>query len=72
MLTGHATVESAVDGLKSGATDYLMKPANIEELITKVEEAYEKRQRLEEKIRAAQMRRFMKSPRAILKESDTL
>lgn len=26
MLTGHATVESAVDGLKSGATDYVMKP----------------------------------------------
>lgn len=72
MLTGHATVESAVDGLKSGATDYLMKPTDIEELIKKVEEAYEKRQRLEEKIRAAQMRRFMKSPRTILKKSDIL
>ena len=70
MLTGHATVESAVDGLKSGATDYLMKPTDIEELMKKVDEAYEKRQRHEEKIRAAQMRRFMKSPRAILKESD--
>ena len=33
MLTGHATVESAIDGLKSGATDYLMKPADIDELI---------------------------------------
>ena len=33
MLTGHATVESAEDGLKSGATDYLMKPADINELI---------------------------------------
>ena len=54
MLTGHATVESAVEGLKSGATDYLMKPADIEELIGKAEEAFEKRERLEEKIRAAQ------------------
>jgi len=72
MLTGHATVESAVDGLKSGATDYLMKPTDIEELMTKVQEAYEKRQRVEAKIRAAQTRRFMKSPRAILKESDIL
>ena len=32
MLTGHATVESAVDGLKSGAADYLMKPIDIGEI----------------------------------------
>lgn len=69
MLTGHATVESAVDGLKSGATDYLMKPADIEELIAKAGEAFEKRMRLEEKIRMAQSRRFMKSPREILREN---
>ncbi|MBW2010158.1 MAG: response regulator [Deltaproteobacteria bacterium] len=68
MLTGHATVESAVDGLKSGATDYLMKPADIDELIGKAEEAFAKRQRLEEKIRMAQSRQFMKSPREIIKE----
>jgi DNA-binding NtrC family response regulator len=70
MLTGHATVESAVDGLKSGATDYLMKPADIDDLVGKAEEAFEKRQRVEEKIRVAQTRRFMKSPREILKESE--
>jgi len=69
MLTGHATVESAIDGLKSGATDYLMKPTGIEELLEKVEEAFEKRLRLEEKIRLAQTRKFMKSPREILRES---
>ncbi|QTA89560.1 sigma-54-dependent transcriptional regulator [Desulfonema magnum] len=70
MLTGHATVESAVDGLKSGATDYLMKPADIDDLIRKAEEAFEKRQKLEEKIRLAQSRKFMKSPREILKETN--
>jgi len=67
MLTGHATVESAVDGLQSGATDYLMKPANIEELVEKSEEAFEKRKKLEEKIRMAQAKRLMKSPREIIK-----
>ena len=67
MLTGHATVESAVDGLKSGAIDYLMKPADIEELIEKSEEAFEKRKRLEEKIRLAQAKRIMRSPREIIK-----
>ncbi len=70
MLTGHATVESAIDGLKSGATDYLMKPADIEELIQKAEEAFEKRQKMEQKIRMAQARKFMKSPREIIRETE--
>ena len=70
MLTGHATVESAVDGLKSGATDYLMKPTGPEELIEKAEEAFEKRRRLEEKIRLAQSKKFMKSPRDIIREAE--
>ncbi|MBW2604894.1 MAG: response regulator [Deltaproteobacteria bacterium] len=72
MLTGHATVESAIDGLKSGAIDYLMKPAYIEEIIEKAEAAFAKIQSLEEKIRVAQTRRFMKSPREILKSSGNL
>lgn len=70
MLTGHGTIESAVDGLKSGATDYLTKPTDIDELVRKAEEAFEKRQRLEEKIRVAQTRSFMKSPRQIVKETE--
>jgi DNA-binding NtrC family response regulator len=69
MLTGHATVESAVDGLKSGATDYLMKPTDIDELVAKAEEAYAKRKVLEEKIRVAQSRAVQKSPREILRET---
>jgi DNA-binding NtrC family response regulator len=69
MLTGHGTVESAVDGLKSGATDFLSKPADIDELLHKAEEAFEKRVRLEEKIRMAQTRKAMKSPRQIIKDA---
>ena len=70
MLTGHATAESAVEGLKSGAADYLMKPTHIDELIQKAQEAYEKRQRLEEKIRVLQMRTLSGSPRHIIRESE--
>jgi DNA-binding NtrC family response regulator len=69
MLTGHATVESAVDGLKSGATDYLMKPADIDEIVKKAEEAYAKRQVLEEKIRVAQARMAMRTPLEILRDT---
>ncbi len=70
MLTGHATVESAVDGLKAGAIDYLMKPADIDELIEKAGEAYARRQRIEEKIRVARIRTAMKSPRQIIADSE--
>ena len=70
MLTGHATVESAIDGLKSGATDYLMKPTEIDELIAKAREAFQKRLLLEEKIQLAQSRQYMKSPREILKQAE--
>jgi DNA-binding NtrC family response regulator len=70
MLTGHATVESAIDGLKSGATDYLMKPTEIDDLIAKAKEAFQKRQLLEEKILMAQSRQYMKSPREILKQAE--
>lgn len=56
MLTGHATVEAAVEGLMSGASDFLMKPVAIEELIDKVKEAFSKRQAMEAKIRDVQTR----------------
>jgi DNA-binding NtrC family response regulator len=70
MLTGHATVDSAIDGLKSGACDYLMKPADIDEILEKTTIAFENRQRLEEKIRIAQSKKYMRSPREILKDNN--
>jgi len=32
ILTGHGTVEGAVDAMKKGAFDYILKPVNLEEL----------------------------------------
>jgi DNA-binding NtrC family response regulator len=43
VLTGHATVESAVRTLKDGAYDFLTKPCNLEELETVTRKAFEKR-----------------------------
>ncbi len=54
MLTGHATVDSAIEGLRNGAFDYLMKPADLDQILEKALDAFEKRQRVEEKIRVAQ------------------
>jgi DNA-binding NtrC family response regulator len=43
MLTGHATVESAVECTKLGAFNYLEKPYNFEKLVEVIKEAYEVR-----------------------------
>jgi len=56
MLTGHATVESAIEGMKKGAFDYLMKPCDIDVLVGKVTEAAARKRRHEEKIIEAQIR----------------
>ena len=56
MLTGHATVESAIEGMKYGAYDYLMKPCEIEQLMLKVEEATKKKREHEEKIKEARVK----------------
>ena len=48
MLTGNATVATAVEAMKLGAFDYLMKPINIDELLYKIEDAYT-RKKLNEK-----------------------
>ncbi len=46
LLTGHATVESAVAALREGAHDYLMKPVATEELLRSLEAGLEKRERI--------------------------
>ena len=39
MLTGHSTIDSAIKAIKLGAHDYILKPIEIEELLTKIEKA---------------------------------
>ena len=56
MLTGHATVETAIDGMKLGAFDYLMKPCDIDALISKVREAIVKKKQHDEKIMEARIK----------------
>jgi DNA-binding NtrC family response regulator len=50
MLTGHASFDSAIEGMKLGAFDYLMKPVAIDDLIAKVEAAKNKRRQHQAKI----------------------
>src|ERR1051325_311785 len=50
MMTGHATVETALQAMKLGAYDYLTKPCHIRELEAIINKAYEKRQLRQENL----------------------
>jgi len=67
MLTGNATVETAIEGMKLGANDYLMKPCETEELVRKLDSAFKKKTEHEERIWAARAKEIISSPRTALK-----
>jgi DNA-binding NtrC family response regulator len=55
MLTGHASVEVAIEGMSLGAFDYLMKPVEIDDLVYKIQDAG-KRKTLHEKTEVTETR----------------
>ena len=60
LLTGHGSAETAVEGLKLGAFDYLMKPADFEEIQTKIALARKRKDEQEERIRQAEVRLLLR------------
>ena len=62
LLTGHASVETSIEGMKLGAFDYLLKPVKLEELLTKMAEAFEKKDVHDQKIRKAKLRELIRFP----------
>jgi len=60
MLTGHATVETAIEGMKSGAFDYLMKPTETEELMDKINRAFSRKAEQDQRIREAEIDGILK------------
>ena len=60
LLTGHGTTETAVEGMKLGAFDYLLKPADYDDLTTKLTGAKKKKDEQEERIRQAEARLLLR------------
>ena len=58
MLTAKADSQSKMEGLKTGADDYIIKPFNAEELQVRVKNLIQQRQKLREKF----MREFIMEP----------
>lgn len=54
MLTGHGTVETAIEGMRLGAYDYLMKPSDTPVLIAKITKAHQRKIEHEARIRQAE------------------
>src|SRR5262249_2683109 len=63
IITGYGSLKSAMEGIRHGAAGYLLKPFNVTELVTLVNQTIQKKQRLD------YLRQFLQS-RACLWESD--
>jgi DNA-binding NtrC family response regulator len=62
LLTGHASVETSIEGMKLGAFDYLLKPIKLEDLLTKLGSAFEKKNGHDQKIRKARIKELLRFP----------
>jgi DNA-binding NtrC family response regulator len=60
MLTGHATVKTAIEGMKNGAYDYLMKPTDTDDLIEMINKAYKLVTEQRDRIRQAEINNILK------------
>ena len=59
MLTGDATIDSAIEAMKSGAFDYLVKPFDIDQLIDKITSAAKRKRDREAIIREVRSRPYI-------------
>jgi len=68
LLTGHASVETSIEGMKLGAFDYLLKPMKFDELLLKLASAFEKKAAHEKKIRDAKIQELTRYPSRVFEE----
>lgn len=60
LLTGHGAIETAVEGMKLGAYDYLLKPADAREISKKLQGARKRKDEQEDRIRKAEQRSLLR------------
>ena len=68
LLTGHASVETSIEGMKLGAFDYLLKPMKFEDLLTKMAQAFEKKAGQDSKIRNAKIQELIRYPSRVFEQ----
>jgi DNA-binding NtrC family response regulator len=65
ILTGHGSIDTALEAIKLGAYDYLTKPCEIDELVGKIEGAWEKKDGAEKKEMEEKIQRVVESPASV-------
>jgi DNA-binding NtrC family response regulator len=68
LLTGHASVETSIEGMKLGAFDYLLKPMKFEELLQKIGSAFEKKATHDKKIQDAKIQELIRYPSKVFQQ----
>lgn len=64
ILTGHGSIDSALEAVKLGAYDYLTKPCEIDDLVEKIEKAFEKKDGAQKKDLDEKIQKVVESPSA--------
>jgi len=70
LVTGHASMEVAIDALKSGAQDFLLKPFTPQELVTSVHRVLERERLLRENVRLKARLPILEIGKALISETD--
>ena len=61
MLTGHGSIQSGIEAMKLGAGDFLQKPVELSELMTKIGEAKNKKMLVLQKQSQEELRKIVTS-----------
>jgi len=64
ILTGHGSIDTALDAMRLGAYDYLTKPCEIDELVEKIEGAWKQKDREEQRDMQKKIQKVVESPSA--------
>lgn len=64
VLTGHGSIDTALEATKLGAYDYLTKPCEINELVAKIEGAWGKKDDTEKKDMQEKIQKVVESPKS--------
>ena len=65
ILTGHGSIDTALEAVKLGAYDYLTKPCEIDELVAKIEKAWEKKDDEFKKEMQEKIQKVIESPSSV-------
>ncbi|MFH1436216.1 MAG: response regulator [Pseudomonadota bacterium] len=65
ILTGHGSIDTALEALKLGAYDYLTKPCEIDDLVAKIEGAWEEKDDEERKTMQENIKKLVESPASV-------